>query len=433
MANGSFYQDWNFTDNPFSAMPLKADVTGNSLLIGRDEELRKVLFRLKSGGSAVCLDGPIGVGKTSLANVASYRAEKDYLENSRATPLLTPCRTTFQIDKEESPESFRLRILTEVAQTLIEKAPSFRIGVQMGGSTALDKWLNSPLLGQIQAQIPLFGLGGGLQANESSGFTTSGLTKLVIQWLESIFPDDQTGGVICVIDNLELLETSSVARRTIESLRDTLFTIKGIRWILCGAHGIINSVVASQRLVGHLGQPIAVSPLQLAKAQNVFTARVSAFKDHSRPAQYLPLLEDDFHKIYLIVNRNLRQSLAYANKYCLHIAEIGQLPKSDAEKSQIFNNWLRKRAEEIKEDVRSQLTPRAKQFFSESVSKMHGEFSPSDFEQLGFNSLPAMRPYVKSLEEVGLLQAEKDDGDQRRKTISVTGKGWLLNWIDVTR
>jgi hypothetical protein len=432
MAIGSFYQNWNFTDNPFSAMPLKADAAGNKLLIGREDELRKVLFRLKAGGSAVCLDGPIGVGKTSLSNVASFRAEKDYLDNSNTSPLLISCRTTFQIDKNELPENFRLRILTEVAQTLIEKATSLQIGLRMNRSTALDKWLNSPLLGQIQAQIPAFGLGGGFQTNESAGFTNNGLIKLVTQWLESIFPDDQTGGVICVIDNLELLETSSVARRTIESLRDTLFTIKGIRWILCGAHGIINSVVASPRLVGHLGQPLEIKPLQLTKAQDVFNARVFAFKDHAHPTQYLPLIEDDFHKLYLIVNRNLRQSLAYSNEYCLNIAEVGQSPVSNTEKSERFNSWLKKRAEEIKFDVKSQLTPRARQFFADSVAKMQGEFSPSDYEQLGFNSLPAMRPYVKSLEEVGLLQGEKDDGDQRRKTISVTGKGWLLNWVEVT-
>lgn len=432
MANGSFYQDWNFTDNPFSAMPLKGDATGNQLFVGREEELRKVLFRVKAGGSAICLEGPVGVGKTSLANVGAYRAQCDYLSNPGSTPLLIPCRTTFQIIQDESPENFRFRILTEVAQTLIEKAPSFKIGVHLGGSISLDKWLNSPLLGQIQGQILSFGMGAGVQPNESQGFAGSGFIKTVTQWLESIFPDERTGGVVCVIDNLELLETSAVARKTIESLRDTLFTIRGIRWILCGAHGIINSVVASPRLVGHLGEPITVPPLQLAQAQDVFDARMETFKDHARPPQYLPLLGDDFHRLYLIVNRNLRQSLAYADEYCLSVAEIGQLPIRDAEKSERFNFWLKRRAESIRDSVKSQLTPRAMQFFSDSITKMRGEFSPGDFELLGFNSLPAMRPHVRNLEEVGLLQADKDDVDQRRKTITVTGKGWLLNWIDVT-
>jgi hypothetical protein len=433
MANGSFYQDWNFTDNPFSAKALKGNAIGNSLFVGREYELRSVLYRLKSGGSAVCLDGPIGVGKTSLANIAAFRAELDYLENPKKNPLLIPCRTSFQINKDESPEDFRSRILTEVAQTLIEKTPIFRKNIHLEGSFTLDKWLNYPLLGQIQAQIPAFGVGIGVNTNESEGFTKSGFTKLVTTWLESIFPDDETGGVVCIIDNLELLETSTIARRTIESLRDTLFTIRGIRWIFCGAHGIINSVVTSQRLVGHLGKPLAIPPLQLTRAQDVFNARISTFKDHTSSQQYLPLVGDDFHKLYLIVNNNLRQSLAYTDEYCLDIAEVGQNPKSDLEKSERFYYWLKKRAETIKDSVKIQVGTRALQLFNDSIKKMNGEFSPSDFDTLGFNSLPSMRPHVKILEELGLVETEKDDNDQRRKSITVTGKGWLLNWSEITQ
>lgn len=431
MANGSFYKNWNFTDNPFSAMPLKGDSVGSQLLIGRDDQLRAVLFRLKSGGAAVCLDGPVGVGKTSLANVAAYRAELEYFSDFNKSALLIPCRTTFQISKEETPENFRFRILTEVAQTLIQKAPAFKLGIRMDGAASLSTWLNQPLLTQLEAQIAGFGIGGGSQTNDTQGFLASGFVKTVTQWLESIFPDDQTGGVICVIDNLELLETSSVARKTIESLRDTLFTIKGLRWILCGAHGIIHSVVASQRLVGHLGQPLSIPPLQLQQAQAVFDARIKTFKDHTKGNQYLPLLNDDFHKLYMIVNKNLRQTLAYADEYCLRVAEVGQIPNTNPEKTQRFNFWLKDRAETIRDAVKAQVPPRAMKLFYD-VMKMNGEFSPGDYPSLGFNSLPAMRPHVKLLEEVGLVDAEKDDVDQRRKSITVTGKGWLLNWIQVT-
>lgn len=432
MANGSFYQNWNFTDNPFSAMPLKGDDVGNKLLIGREDQLRAVLFRLKAGGSAVCLDGPVGVGKTSLANVAAYRAELDCYRDAKSSPLLIPCRTTFQISKDETPENFRFRILTEVAQTLIEKAPAFKKGARLDGSASLAAWLNSARATQLEAQIAGFGVGASASPNESQGYLISGFVKQVTQWLENIFPDDQTGGVICVIDNLELLETSSVARRTIESLRDTLFTIKGLRWILCGAHGIIHSVVASQRLVGHLGQPLSIPPLQLAQAQEVFEARVTNFRDHTRGPQYLPLVADDFHKLYLIVNKNLRQTLAYSNEYCLSVAEVGHAPSGNAEKSQRFNFWLKNRAETIRESIKNQVGPRAMKLFNDSIKDMKGEFSPGDYSALGFNTLPTMRPHVKILEEVGLMEAEKDDVDQRRKSITVTGKGWLLSWLALT-
>ena len=63
---------------------------------------------------------------------------------------------------------------------------------------------------------------------------------------------------------------------------------------------------------------------------------------------------------------------------------------------------------------------------------MSGEFTPSDFLALGFNSIAALRPHVKGLEDVGLVEAARDESDQRRRTITVTGKGWLVHWARVT-
>jgi hypothetical protein len=428
MSNGSFYQKWNFLDNPFSALPLGADRAGDELLVGREAQLKAVLFRLNAGGSAVCLDGPVGVGKTSLANVAAYRAQIACHADARESPLLIPCRSTFQISKDETPEHFRLRILVEVAQTLIEKASYFRTSPSINETETRASWLDSPRIPILASQISALGT----DTQTSPAFATAALIKQVTEWLMAIFPEGQRGGVICIIDNLELLETSAVARKTIESLRDTLFIIKGIRWILCGAHGIIHSVVASQRLVGHLGAPLEVPPLQLTQAQEVFNARTTYFKDQTRGPMYLPLTADDFHNLFMIVNKNLRQTLAYSDEYCLSVAEVGSPPSGAPEKAQRFNAWLKKRAEVIKESIHNQVGPRAMQLLRDAIRDKQGDFSPSDYASLGFNTLPTMRPHVKALEEVGLLEAEKDDVDQRRKSISVTGKGWLINWLQVT-
>lgn len=432
MANGSFFQDWGFIDNPFSPMPLGGDICGNQLLVGRDTELKSVLFRLKSGGKAVCLDGPVGVGKTSLANVAAYRAEQEYIHSPSSTPLILPCRKPFQISKDESPEALRFRILTEVAQTLIEKAALFRNRGVLNGSHSLDVWLNTPLLKQIEGQIAGFGLGGGCQTNSTVGYVESGFIKQVTQWLESIFPDRATGGVVCVIDNLELLETSEMARKTIEALRDTLLTICGIRWVLCGAHGIIHSVVASPRLVGYLGEPVPIKRLRLQQAQAVFDARISVFRDHTKANQYIPLLNDDFHNLYMILGENLRQSLASANAYCLSIAEQGSLPNTEEAKKERFNMWLKSNARATTTIIESQLGGTALKLLRDVAIKMSGEFTPSDFLALGFNSIAALRPHVKGLEDVGLVEAARDESDQRRRTITVTGKGWLVHWARVT-
>jgi len=293
-------------------------------------------------------------------------------------------------------------------------------------------WLNSPVLRQIEGQIAGFGLGGGGQTNDAMGYVESGFIKQVTQWLESIFPDRATGGVVCVIDNLELLETSEMARRTIEALRDTLFTICGIRWVLCGAHGIIHSVVASPRLVGYLGEPVSIKRLRLQQAQAVFDARTQVFKDHLKAKQYLPLLSDDFHNLYMILGENLRQSLASANAYCLSIAEHGSSPETDDAKRERFNTWLKSNAKAITSSIENQLGPTALKLLRDVATLMSGEFTPSDFLALGFNSIAALRPHVKGLEDVGLVETAKDESDQRRRTITVTGKGWLVHWARVT-
>ncbi|WP_133066240.1 MarR family winged helix-turn-helix transcriptional regulator [Acidovorax kalamii] len=431
MANAGFYKQWGFLDNPFSPMPLSGDAFGSQLLIGRDVELNSVLFRLKSGGEAICLDGPVGVGKTSLANVAAFRAEQDFASDSNANPLLLLCRKPFQISTKQSPEELRFHILTEVAQTLIEKAAFYKSRGSMSSLKGIDSWLNNPMLSQVEGQILGFGLGGSSQPNESQGFRDSGFTKLITQWLETVFPDRTTGGVICVIDNLELLETSEAARKTIESLRDTLFTICGIRWVLCGAHGIIHSVVESPRLVGYLGQPITVKRLRLQQAQAVFDARVSTFKDHTSRNQYLPLLADDFHNLYMILGENLRQALASAQAYCLHVAEQGNYPEDDEAKKQRFETWLRSNALATKSSLETHVGKKALELLRNVILNMSGEFNPSDFSALGFNSIPALRPHVKSLEDFGLVEATRDETDQRRRTITVTGKGWLMHWASI--
>ena len=76
----NFYHKWGFRDNFLSHQPLGPNEQGSSLISGRDDDLEKVIGRIKLGGPAVCIDGPVGSGKTSLANVAAYRAMMDFVK-----------------------------------------------------------------------------------------------------------------------------------------------------------------------------------------------------------------------------------------------------------------------------------------------------------------------------------------------------------------
>jgi hypothetical protein len=72
------------------------------------------------------------------------------------------------------------------------------------------------------------------------------------------------------------------------------------------------------------------------------------------------------------------------------------------------------------------------EWFHDVIEQFDGAFSPSDFSALGFRSIQAMRPHVRSLEIIGVVEVQKDEVDQRKKSITVAGKGWLVHWCSIT-
>ena len=436
MFDNNVYSAWGFSESPFSSMPLLPNKMGESLLVGRDGEMRSLALRILNSNAAACLDGPVGAGKTSLANVVIYKGLQSHLLKKGTSPLLIPCGKTFQIKENESAEDFKLIVLMEVAQALVDVAKTLGEDFRIEDSIAVKAWLQSPLLSEwSRGAASLIKPNPASQEGTVQGLSQVAFESNLTRWLGKIFPEKQSGGVVCVIDNLELLEKSADARNKIENLRDTLFNINGIKWIFCGAHGILQGVVTSQRLAGYLQEPLPIKPLKLDDAREVFVRRIREFASGDISGCYLPLTSEDFHTLYMTLHQNLRNTLSYVEEYCLSIVERSLQPKSDKEKSEIFFSWMISRAKTIHEGIKPHAGVRAMELFYAITRhpEINGEFSPSDFEKFGFQSIPAFRPHVKTLETCGLVVAQKDDIDQRRNTISITAKGWLLDWYKLTQ
>lgn len=62
---------------------LEADEVGESLLIGREQELSRLISLIETGPRLPTVEGLNGVGKTSLVNVAAYRLMKQSLERQQ--------------------------------------------------------------------------------------------------------------------------------------------------------------------------------------------------------------------------------------------------------------------------------------------------------------------------------------------------------------
>lgn len=417
----NIYKEWGFKQSVFTTAALPANEMGELLLIGRDAEVSALLRRIYNPPKIVTIEGLNGVGKTSLVNVAAFKAFNSY---DGKGALYIPCVKSFQLGGDKSVEEFLQDVLLAIAQTLVEfrdKLPKLRESKHL---KALDQWLNSPQIRSFSAGIPVFSLGESAETNTSVGFEKSGFKKIVLECLRELFPTAEDGGIICIIDNLELLESSKNARNVIEQLRDDILTIGGMRWVLCGALGIILGVASSPRLEGWMHSPIEIKsfPDELAKA--VLTSRISAFAE--KQETYLPLDAEDFEFLYELLNRNLRSLLSKADDYCQSVAD-GDLPRTREDKRACFKKWVKDQSDRAYTAFKSKLRPRAIELFDTAIAQ-GGVFAPSDYDVFGFNSVEAIRPHVKDLEEAGVLVSTQDDGDKRRKTIQVTPLGWLVRY-----
>ena len=423
----SIYQDWGFMSNPFETTPLSPDDKGQSLLVGRDAELVQLRRRLENPPRIPTLEGLNGVGKSSLVNVAAYSSYAEFLQNPSRI-MLIPCRRAFQLSPTLSIDVFVGNVFREVAQTLIEQAQLIE-GNHIKFAArhrSLDQWLNKAQLASFQAGISIVSGGITNETNTGDGFSRSGFNNAVRNWLKEIFPTAQDGGVVCVIDNLELLQTSDVARQQLEALRDELLMVSGLRWVLCGALGIVLGVASSPRLEGFLNRPIEIGGIQPQYISDIFDSRVESFRERFEP--YLPLIVNDFARLYSILFQNLRSLLGHADDYCQWIADRDR-PSSDNIKSKMFQQWLDEISRAAYESALSQLGQRAWRVFEDAIA-VDGSFAPSDFEHFQFNSIPAFRPHVRDLEASGLVVSTQDEGDKRRKTVQITPKGWLAHeWM----
>lgn len=426
----SIYSEWGFNENPFETKPLPPSEDGENLLVDRKLELRKIITRLSSTSNIITIEGSNGVGKTSLVNIAAFEMYRDYLIKHTGD-FFIPCDQQFQLTPEKSSIDFADEVLMTVAETLINRAKSFvDKGYDLKDNKYIAKWLNSPLVSSYNGNVgtSFFGIGFGksTEANTSTGFQRMGFRTKILDWLKEIFPFGTNGGVVCVIDNLELLQTSGNARKHMEELRDTLFSYTGLRWVLCGSLGIVNGVASSPRMKGRLLDPIEVLGIDSEFAAEIFDARAKALELKTGKG-YLPLSGEDFKLLYRILNNNTRNALSHANDYCLWVADEELCPNTKDEKSALFLNWLEMTSTRKVNSVRTQIKPRTFSVFKKSI-KIGGAFSPSDFEIFGFNTLQAMRPHISLLEESRLVTSSIDESDKRRKTIQVTAEGWLFNY-----
>lgn len=422
------WEEFGFRESPYTTEPVPATEEGDHLLVGRSGETRKLESRILAGGNHPTLEGDNGVGKTSLLQVVCYRLRTAF-EEGRSTKLFLPLEEFFQPDSANSADHFTKKVYFQVASAIIREYNTLkRHATKVPDIADVKAWLGAPVMRNTGASMSIFGIGGGLTrekaTNASEGFTDSGFMAIIDTWLRQLFPTSQSGGFICVIDNLELLETTQHARTLLEAIRDPLLNRRGLRWILCGARGIVRTSVSSPRLEGRLAEPLEIEPIS---DENVAAAvkrriEVCGLNDFAVP----PVGPDTFQYLYDVLHQNLRNAFKYAEDFSHWLVNEDAVSGDANEYHTLFDIWLTEQADSHLKQT--ELRNRAWKVFDDLAAR-GGSCSPSDFRDFGFNSTAAMRPHIKSLEQENLVSTTlNDESDKRRKTIVMTPRGWLAQY-----
>lgn len=422
---------WNrlgFSQNPYSVMPIPADEKGEQLLVGRKEELDLLIKYIKNSDTHPTLEGPNGVGKTSLVAVAGYKLKTEFttgVTNQALLPLAEP----FQLTTSDTAATFKRLVFYRVAQAFIENHELLKSrGFKVPDVDNVNLWLNSPTFGSVGGGLTVLGIGGNATVstttNSSVGFTEAGFIATVTNWLKECFTDRSMGGFLCNIDNLELLETSKNARNLLEAIRDEVLRVPGLRWVLCGARGIVRTAASSQRLQSVLSEPTDINPISHDCIRQLISARLEVFKLAEVDEIIAPVDEVGFDFIYRIFNNNLRTAMKYSEDFSMAIPEEVLMQLSPAQRFAKLEEWM---AEIAKKHLKATtgVKARAWQVF-DKLTENGGGMSPSEFSDYGFESAQALRPHIRDLEEANLVESTIDEVDDRRRMINVTSRGWIV-------
>lgn len=419
---------FGFVRNPYNQDALTPDEIGDFLLVGRDDVVSDLQMRLGSGGVQPSVEGPIGVGKSSLIAVTSYRMARHCLQE-RAGELYLPADAFFQAsDRIDELEAEVYRV---VAQTLISNRDSFVVaGLPEPNIDDLEQWLNQANYSFTSGGATFAGTGAtvahGSEPNTAEGFRQSGFAALVRGELDRCFPTEESGAIICVLDNLELLNQTSLARDVLDQLRDRVFTNPHLRWVLCGSRGLV-SRARSQRLSGVFQRPLIIAPLDTEATVELVARRIERFGKDG--AAVPPVTPTGFRHIYDVLNLNLRDALARAQDfahwlYRQYLAKGRALPDQD-ELDQLMRSWLLDQAKAAY-SAAGGVQQRAWRLFDE-IAARGGRAGSAEYESFDFINQQQMSNAVTQLVDVNLVVRERDPDDATRTINAITAEGWLVS------
>jgi hypothetical protein len=396
--NGSVWQWFGFSKNPYDFQALSVSKEDRSLFVGRDKEIPRLAVPIASDyGGITVVEGRVGVGKTSFVNAVQY----DEWERKHALPSFQ----VLQVQKNTDPVGFVLSAFSTCIGSLelinpraVEKDKDLKAGKAMVSQMLNSGWSFS---GGLNVGFAGAQAGVGKSAAPSSPLIPA--LPTILQTSGKWFDAAKRIGwskFIVPVNNLDMLDDDS-AVEFLNITRDYMISLakKGVWWVLIAKEGFVQMMGGRAHRVSEVftGPPVQLDPLSLDDVQRAINVRINkyALQDghHSEPVprEVVEWLYDLSGGEVRAIFKKLTDLI-----YDYH----AMVPSAKSVPTKVAKNILVSEAARRLQEL--ELRENWIGILKESVAE--GETRLGDFKAHGFNSKPALNYVVQRLCDLGLLR-----------------------------
>lgn len=420
-ANVDIWAELGFRQNPYQTTPLRSDDEGAHLLVGRDREVERLGLAITRGAAHAVLEGQSGVGKTSLIAVVAQTLRHRRRDHPDQAPFF-PLKRALNVTSGTTSTEIVRDATRAIAKELLTVEQELGRSESSDALQQVNQWLSQATFVSRGGGASALGFGAtasrATQANTSAGFDQSGIVTIVLDALDAYFPSLGSGGVVAVLENVELAGGPEVVQELLEGMRDPLFTCPGLRWVVSGAGDAVRRACGSSRLDGIIGPPIQLRPVEESDAGEVVERRLEWYRTRGNPD--VPVDGEGFRYLFRVARGNLRTALRYSDEFSTWAYQTDVTDAPPDERAAVLRSWLLGAAE----TRLTELDP-----IDRPMWRVFDELTrwPDGVVEIGDAVGAGGREYLE-LERRGLIEL-----DAGSSTVRVTRLGWLIAEIPVTR
>ncbi|MEO6863876.1 MAG: ATP-binding protein [Gemmatimonadaceae bacterium] len=419
--------DWErlgFRQDPFYVRPLPVAALSSDLFVGRESDrhrLQSFLSNYVSGKTMV--QGPTGVGKTSLVNVVQYELY--------AAATRFPLFEIVETPENATRESFLLQVISAAVSSLSQAFGRTDLEADEEFRTAQDAVTQTLRTGTT------LGLSGGLAGGilgASVNQTTTAIPPLaptvtalinLLRGLVAVAERRGFAGVIVPVNNLDVLPVAVVVQ-FLSMIRDVCDAVDGVHWVFIGGPHLFNILEGSARRISEsfTSNPISLEALTWNDVEQALERRRRAFA--IEPETPLPISMDIARLVYEASGGELRFTFVRLSRTVLEFSIRYPSERSvpDGIALMLLQEWARGQL------ARHPLTGREQDLLQYLVE--HGTIRSRDYTAAGFTTAQHLSSLLRSLEKKEYVRIVAEQGVAREygltgsALLSLVGRGGEL-------